>query len=209
MRVQSLIPSSDEVLIYIKDVGEDVAISALHPFQGDMNLPPLSFHASLEEQWNDEEVPEEVKTFYEGSPSCLSPSFVFFSKVQAEKLPPHHANNHNIKLDSLLPPVGVIYSLSNLESETLWAYISENLEKVFIRPSSSSTGAPVLFVKKKDGGLRFCVDYHKLNAFTRKNRSPVPPMNQLLTIFNGSNIFSKIGLCGAYNLLIIKEGMSI
>ncbi|MBW0587438.1 hypothetical protein O181_127153 [Austropuccinia psidii MF-1] len=73
-------------------------------------------------------------------------------------------------------------------------------------PSSSSTGAPVLFVKKKDGGLHLCVDYRKINAVTRKNRYPVPPMNQLLTVFNGSTIFSKIDLCGAYNLLRIKEG---
>ncbi|MBW0502060.1 hypothetical protein O181_041775 [Austropuccinia psidii MF-1] len=51
-----------------------------------------------------------------------------------------------------------------------------------------------------------CVDYHKLNAVTRKNRYPVPPINQLLTVFNGSTIFSKIDLCGAYNLLRIKEG---
>ncbi|MBW0527914.1 hypothetical protein O181_067629 [Austropuccinia psidii MF-1] len=73
-------------------------------------------------------------------------------------------------------------------------------------PSSSSTGAPVLFVKKKDGGLHLCVDYCKLNAVTRKNRYPVPPMNQLLNVFNVSTIFSKIDLHGAYNLLRIKEG---
>ncbi|MBW0474335.1 hypothetical protein O181_014050 [Austropuccinia psidii MF-1] len=57
-----------------------------------------------------------------------------------------------------------------------------------------------------DGGLCLCVDYHKLNSVTRKNRYPVPPMNQLPTVFNGSTIFSKIDLCGAYNLLRIKEG---
>ncbi|MBW0532124.1 hypothetical protein O181_071839 [Austropuccinia psidii MF-1] len=51
-----------------------------------------------------------------------------------------------------------------------------------------------------------CVDYRKLTAVTRKNKYPVPPMNQLLTVFNGSSIFSKIDLPGAYNLLIIKEG---
>ncbi|MBW0575574.1 hypothetical protein O181_115289, partial [Austropuccinia psidii MF-1] len=101
---------------------------------------------------------------------------------------------------------GVIYSLSNQESDTLRAYISKNVEKGFIQPSSSSPGAPVLFVKKKDGGLRLCVDYHKLNAVTRKNKYPVPPMNQLLTVFNGSSIFSKIDLHGAYNLFIIKKG---
>ncbi|MBW0523399.1 hypothetical protein O181_063114 [Austropuccinia psidii MF-1] len=126
-----------------------------------------------------------------------------------------------------------MYSLSKNESEALWAYISENLEKGVIRQGSSSTGAPVFFVRKKDGslclcvdyhkldavtrntclfgrkkdcGLCFCVDYHKLDAVTRKNRYPFPPINQLLTVFNSSTIFSKIDLCGSYNLLRIKEG---
>ncbi|MBW0471587.1 hypothetical protein O181_011302 [Austropuccinia psidii MF-1] len=59
---QSLLPSRYEVFKDIKDVGEDVAISSLHLFQGDMDLPPLSFHASLEEQWDEEEESEEIKT---------------------------------------------------------------------------------------------------------------------------------------------------
>ncbi|MBW0469596.1 hypothetical protein O181_009311 [Austropuccinia psidii MF-1] len=127
-------------------------------------------------------------------------------QVKVEKLPTHHACDHHIKLEGLLPPVGVIYSFSKHESETLRSYISENVEKGFIRPGSSSTGAPVFFVKKKDGGLCLCVDYLKINAVTRKNRYPVPPMNQLLTVFSSSTIFSKIDLCGAYNILRIKEG---
>ncbi|MBW0543239.1 hypothetical protein O181_082954 [Austropuccinia psidii MF-1] len=144
MPSKSFLKSRDEVFKEINNVGEDFAISSLHLFQEDMDLPP----------WRS---------------------------------------------------IGVIYSLSTEESETLQAYISENVEKGFIWPSSSSTGAPVLFVKKKDGGLCLCVDYCKLNAVTRKNRYPVPPMNQLLTIFNSSTIFSKIDLRGAYNLLRIKE----
>ncbi|MBW0574257.1 hypothetical protein O181_113972 [Austropuccinia psidii MF-1] len=139
-------------------------------------------------------------------PSVYHQYLDVFSKVKAEKLPPHRACDHHIELEGSLPPVGVIYSLSKQESDTLRAYISENVEKGFIRPSSSSTGAPVLFVKKKDGGLRLCVDYCKLNAVTRKNKYPVPPMNQLLNLFNGSSIFSNIDLRGAYNLLRIKEG---
>ncbi|MBW0569329.1 hypothetical protein O181_109044 [Austropuccinia psidii MF-1] len=138
-------------------------------------------------------------------PSVYHQYLDVFSKVKAEKLPPHCACDHHIKLEGSLPPVGVIYSLSNQDSDTLRAYISGNVEKGFIQPSSTSTGAPVLFVKKKDGGLRLCVDYRKLNAVTRKNKYPVPPMNQLLTVYNGSSIFSKIDLCGAYNLLRIKE----
>ncbi|MBW0490890.1 hypothetical protein O181_030605 [Austropuccinia psidii MF-1] len=129
-----------------------------------------------------------------------------FSKVKGEKIPPHGACDHHIGLEGLQPQVCVIYSLLHQESETLWAYLSENVEKGFTRPSSSSTGAPVLFFKKKNGGLHLCADYHNLNAVTRKNRYPSPPVNHLLTIFKGSTIFSKIDLCGDYNLLRIKEG---
>ncbi|MBW0563535.1 hypothetical protein O181_103250 [Austropuccinia psidii MF-1] len=171
-----------------------------------MDLPPLSFLASLKEKWDEDKEQEEIETVLRVVPPAYHQYLDVFSKVKADKLPPHFPCDQHIELEGLLPPVGVIYSLSNQESETLRAYISENVEKGFIRPSSSSTGAPVLFVKKKDGGLRLCVDYRKLNAVTRKNRYPVPPMNQLLTIFNGSTIFSKIDLRGAYNLLRIKEG---
>ncbi|MBW0514196.1 hypothetical protein O181_053911, partial [Austropuccinia psidii MF-1] len=206
MPSQSLLKLRDAVSKEIKDVGEDVAISSLHLFKGDMDLPPLYFHACLEEQWDEEEEPEEIETVLTVVPPAYHQYLDIFSKVKAEKPPPHRACDHHIKLEGLLPPVGVIYSLSNQESEALWAYISENVEKGFIRKSSSSTGAPVLFVNKKDGGLNLCVDYRKLNAVTRKNRYPVPPMNQLLTIFEGSTIFSKIDLRGAYNLLKVKEG---
>ncbi|MBW0570469.1 hypothetical protein O181_110184 [Austropuccinia psidii MF-1] len=171
-----------------------------------MDLPPSSYQDSLEELWDEEEEPEERETVMKVVPSVYHQYLDVFFKVKSEKLPPHCACDHPIKLEGPLSPVGVIYSLSKQESDTLRAYISENVEKGFIWPSSSSTGAPVLFVKKKDGGLRLCVDYRKLNAVTRKNKYPVPPMNQLLTVFNGSSIFSKIDLRCAYNLLRIKEG---
>ncbi|MBW0506368.1 hypothetical protein O181_046083, partial [Austropuccinia psidii MF-1] len=184
----------DEVFKEIKDIGEDNSVSSLHPFFGKMDLPTSSYHDSLEELWDEDKEPEKIETVMKAVPSVYHQYLDVFSKVKAEKLPPHHACDHHIDLEGSLPPVGVIYSLSNQESDTLKAYISENVEKGFIRPSSSSTGAPVLFVKKKDGGLRLCVDYRKLNAVTRKNKYPVPPMNQLLTVFNGSSIFSKIDL---------------
>ncbi|MBW0563269.1 hypothetical protein O181_102984 [Austropuccinia psidii MF-1] len=115
-----------------------------------MDLPPLSFHASREEQWDEEEETEVIETVLKVVPPAYHQYLDVFSKVKAEKLPPYHACDHHIELEGLLPPIGVIYSLSNQESETLRAYISENPEKGFIRPSSSSTGATVLFVKKKD-----------------------------------------------------------
>ncbi|MBW0568105.1 hypothetical protein O181_107820 [Austropuccinia psidii MF-1] len=118
-----------------------------------MDLPPLSFHASLEEQLDEEEGPEEIETVLKVVPPAYHQYLDLFSKVKAEKLPPQRTCDHHIKLEGLLPPIGVIYSLSNQESETLRAYISENVGKGFIRHSSCSTGAPVPFVKKKDGGL--------------------------------------------------------
>ncbi|MBW0566990.1 hypothetical protein O181_106705 [Austropuccinia psidii MF-1] len=157
-----------------------------------MDLPPSSYHDSLEELWDEEEEPEEIETVMKVVPSVYHQYLDVFSKVKAEKLPPHRACDHHIELEGSLPPVGVIYSLSNQESDTLRAYISENVEKGFIRPSSSSTGAPVLFVKNQNGGLRFCVGYHKFNAVTRKNKYPVPRMNQLPTVFNGSSISPRL-----------------
>ncbi|MBW0474754.1 hypothetical protein O181_014469 [Austropuccinia psidii MF-1] len=179
---------------------------SLHLLQGYMDLPPLSFHASLEEQCDEEEEQEEIKTVLKAFPPAYHQYLDVFSQVKAEKHPPHHACAHHIELGGLLPLVGIIYSLSNKESETLQAYIRNNVEKGFIRPSSSSTGAPVLFVNKNNGGLCLWVDYRKLNAFTRKDRYPFLPMNHIFTVFSSATIFSKINLHHAYNLLRIEEG---
>ncbi|MBW0532155.1 hypothetical protein O181_071870 [Austropuccinia psidii MF-1] len=84
-----------------------------------MDLPPLSFHASLEEQWDGEEEPEEIEAVLKVVPPAYHQYLSVFSKVKAGKHPPHHACDHHIKLEGLLAPVGVIYSLANHESETL------------------------------------------------------------------------------------------
>ncbi|MBW0522339.1 hypothetical protein O181_062054 [Austropuccinia psidii MF-1] len=102
---QPLLKSRDEFFKEIKDVGKDVAISSLPLFQGDMDLPPLYFHASLEE-----EEPEEIETVLKVVPPAYHQYLDVFSKVKAEKLPPHCACDHHMKLEGLLPPVGVIYS---------------------------------------------------------------------------------------------------
>ncbi|MBW0489330.1 hypothetical protein O181_029045 [Austropuccinia psidii MF-1] len=115
----------------IKDFGEDVAISSLHLFHGDMDLPHLSFHASLEEQWDEEEESEEVETLLKLVPPAYHQYLDVFSKVKAEKIPPHCACDHHVKSEGLLPPVGVIYSLSNQESENLLAYFSENTDSSY------------------------------------------------------------------------------
>ncbi|CAD6885025.1 unnamed protein product, partial [Tilletia caries] len=94
-----------------------------------------------------------------------------FSKAKADTLPPHRSHDHAIDLEpDTIPPFGPIYSLSDLELAALRSWLDEHLSKGFIRPSTSPAGAPILFVKKKDGSLRLCVDYRGLNRVTIKNR---------------------------------------
>ncbi|MBW0463507.1 hypothetical protein O181_003222 [Austropuccinia psidii MF-1] len=101
---QSLLQSRDEAFKEINDFGEDVAISSLHLFQGDTDLPPLSFHSSLEEKWEEEEEPEEIETVLKVFPPSYHQYLDVLSKVKAEELPPHQICDHHIELKGLLPP---------------------------------------------------------------------------------------------------------
>ena len=130
-----------------------------------------------------------------------------FSKTEADALPPHRSYDHSIELEpGTTPPHGPIYRLSELELETLRAYLDEHLDKGFIRSSNSPAGAPILFVRKKDGSLRLCVDYRGLNCITKKNRYPLPLIDTLLDRLRSSRLFTKLDLRGAYNLIRIAAG---
>ncbi|KAJ1043903.1 hypothetical protein NDA10_001892 [Ustilago hordei] len=85
-------------------------------------------------------------------------------------------------------------------------YLDENLEKGFIRPSKSPARSPVLFVPKKDGGLRLCVDYRGLNEITVKNRAPLPLIEEQLFLLRKARIYTKLDLRAAYNLIRIAKG---
>jgi transposase InsO family protein len=104
------------------------------------------------------------------------------------------------------PPYGPLYPLSQAELEVLRKYLQENLEKGFIRLSKSPAGSPILFVPKKDGTLRLCVDYRGLNSITVKNRYPLPLIGEILDRVNGATVFSKIDLKDAYYRIRIKPG---
>ena len=95
--------------------------------------------------------------------------------------------------------------MSKKELEELKKNIDENLAKGFIRRSTSPAGAPVLFVKKKDGSLRLCVDYRALNKITIKDRCPLPLINETMDQLKEASIFMKLDLEGAYNLLRIRK----
>ncbi|GJU85142.1 putative reverse transcriptase domain-containing protein [Tanacetum coccineum] len=83
--------------------------------------------------------------------------------------------------------------------------LNELQEKGFIRPTSSPWGAPMLFVKKKDGSFRMCIDYRELNKLTIKNRYPLPRIDDLFDQLQGSHYFSKIDLRSGYHQLRVRE----
>lgn len=77
--------------------------------------------------------------------------------------------------------------------------MKELLDNGFIRPSKSPYGAPVLFVKKKDGSLRMCIDYRALNKITIKNKYPLPRIDELLDRLSSVKVMSKIDLRSGYH----------
>ncbi|GJR86877.1 putative reverse transcriptase domain-containing protein [Tanacetum coccineum] len=97
------------------------------------------------------------------------------------------------------------YRLAPSEMKELADQLQELSDKGFIRPSSSPWGAPVLFVKKKDGSLRMCIDYRELNKLTVKNRYPLPRIDDLFDQLQGSSVYSKIDLRSGYHQLRVRE----
>jgi hypothetical protein len=108
---------------------------------------------------------------------------IFHNKTEAPlKLPPHREYDLPIELveGKSLPPPGKIYPLSPDQSLELRNYIEKALAHGWISPSTSPIAAPCFFVKKPNGGLRLCIDYRAINAITKKNRYPLPLINEIL-----------------------------
>nr|GEZ78464.1 putative reverse transcriptase domain-containing protein [Tanacetum cinerariifolium] len=95
--------------------------------------------------------------------------------------------------------------LAPAEMQELSTQLQELSDKGFIRPSSSPWGAPVLFVKKKDGSFRMCIDYRELNKLNVKNRYPLPRIDDLFDRLQGSKVYSKINLRSGYHQLRVWE----
>ncbi|SOV09587.1 uncharacterized protein UDID_19015 [Ustilago sp. UG-2017a] len=130
-----------------------------------------------------------------------------FDEVEADKLPHHTEHDLHLELiDRGKPPQGPLYLKGPKEMSELRRYLDENLEKGFIRPSKSPARSPVLFVPKKDGGLRLCVDYRGLNEITVKNRAPLPLIEEQLFLLRKARIYTKLDLRAAYNLIRIAKG---
>ncbi|GKF09291.1 putative reverse transcriptase domain-containing protein [Tanacetum coccineum] len=124
--------------------------------------------------------------------------FKNFSEVFPEDLPgipPTRQVEFRIDLvPGATPIVRAPYRLAPSEMTELAEQLQELTDKGFIRPSSSPWGAPVLFVKKKDGSFRMCIDYRELKKLTVKNRYPLPRIDDLFDQLQGSSIYSKIDL---------------
>ena len=97
------------------------------------------------------------------------------------------------------------YRMASSELKELKEQLPDLLDKVFIRPSISLWGAPVLFVKKKDGSMRMCIDYQELNKVTIKNRYPLPRIENLLDQLQGARVFSKVSFHLGYHQVKVKE----
>ncbi|GKB41120.1 putative reverse transcriptase domain-containing protein [Tanacetum coccineum] len=109
----------------------------------------------------------------------------------------------------LIPGVAPVarepYRLAPSEMKELSEQLKELSDKGFIRPSSSPWGALVLFVKKKDGSFRMCIDYWELNKLTVKNRYPLLRIDDLFDQLQGSSVYSKINLRSDYHQLRVRE----
>nr|GEW88061.1 putative reverse transcriptase domain-containing protein [Tanacetum cinerariifolium] len=122
-----------------------------------------------------------------------------------EKLVRVPYGNETLIFHGAAPIAQAPYRLAPSEMKELSEQLQEISDKGFIRPSSSPWGAPTLFVKKKDGSFRMCIDYRELNKLTVKNRYPLPRIDDLFDQLHGSSIYSKIVLRSGYHQLRVRE----
>ncbi|KAL0546072.1 hypothetical protein IC582_015977 [Cucumis melo] len=121
-------------------------------------------------------------------------------------LPPHEEIEFAIELEPGTVPLSKApYRMTPAELKELKVQLQRLLNKGFIQSSVSPWGVPVLFVKKKDGSMRLCIDYRELNKVTVKNKYPLPRIDDLFDQLQGATVFSKIDLQSGYHQLRIKD----
>ena len=127
-----------------------------------------------------------------------------FDKVRVNKLPCHSKHDLTIKTEKGKQSLfGPIYDHSQLELGVLCKYINKILEKRFIVPLKLLVGAPVLFTKKKNGGLHLCVDYRSLNTITKKNKHPLPLVQTFFDLLGRKKKYIKLDIISTYYALCI------
>jgi hypothetical protein len=138
-----------------------------------------------------------------------------FDRNRADQLPPlrgpqvdHRIElvDHDEKGNKVEPPWGPLFNMSWEELLVLRKTLTEYLDKGFIRVSNSPAAAPVLFVRKPGGGLRFCCDYRALNRLTKKDRYPLPLIHETLERIGKARWFTKLDVIAAFHKIRIAEG---
>lgn len=124
-----------------------------------------------------------------------------FDRSKADKLPPHRPYDHKIELTDSTPPQSRAYRMSPYKLQKVKEYLNENLSKGFITPSQAPYSSPVLFALKANGDLRFCVDYRKLNAITKRNRYPLPLIEEVIGKIVGCKHLTRLDIIAAFNKL--------
>src|ERR1700733_1366311 len=151
---------------------------------------------------------KQEKTWDQIVPSYYHQHKKIFSEEEAERLPEHQPWDISIDLIEGAPQTldCKIYPLTQEEQGKLEAYIRENLEKGYIRPSKSKYASPFFFVGKKDGKLRPVVDYRKLNAITEPDRTPLPLLQEMIDKVRDTALYTKMDVRAGYNNIRVKAG---
>lgn len=123
------------------------------------------------------------------------------SKIRSNELPLRRKYDHKIELsgDASILRLSPLYKMSSEELEIVKQYLQENLDTGFIEPSTAAWAAPVMFVRKKDGSLRFCIDFRAFNNITKKNKYPIPLMEETLARISRAKIFTKLDIRQAFH----------
>jgi hypothetical protein len=147
------------------------------------------------------------KGFEDIVPTSLHIYADVFSKTAFDTLPERRKWDHAIELErEPSPGFRKVYPMTLTEQTEMDAFLEQALATGCIRQSKSPLGAPVFFIKKKDGKLRFVQDYRALNAITRKNRYPLPLIDDLIHRLKDVHYFIKLDIRWGYNNVHIREG---
>ena len=193
--------------------GLDICMISANAFHFNMKRATSEFFTTsvyeidrvIEEKEQADEDPDTARLINEKLPREYHRYKDVFSKTDSDKLPPHRIYDHKIELEGSLPlGSSPLYRQSINELKAVKEYLVDNLRKGFIVSSNSPFSSPVLFVKKANGSLRFCIDYRKLNALTRKDAYPLPRIDELLTRVNKAKVFTKLDIRQAFHRIRVN-----
>ncbi|KAA0067347.1 ty3-gypsy retrotransposon protein [Cucumis melo var. makuwa] len=166
--------------------------------------PPLMANFKFKGEGSSVVDTREVDVSISSEPMVMDYSDVFLEELP--ELPLHIEIEFAIKLEPGTVPISrAPYRMAPAELKKLKVQLQKLLDKGFIRPSVSPWSALVLFVKKKDGSMRLCIDYRELNKITVKNKYPLPRIDDLFDQLQGATVFSKNDHQSGYHQLRIKD----